>query len=51
MKKILIVGGGTNQVSLILASKREEYEVTVVDYAGEDCPGYALAAVSLKQPA
>ena len=51
MKKILIVGGGTNQVSLILASKREEYEVTVVDYAGEDQTGYALAAVSLRQPA
>lgn len=43
MKKILIVGGGANQLPLILASKREGYEVTVVDYAGENCPGYALA--------
>jgi len=43
MKKILIVGGGANQLPLILASKQEGYEVTVVDCAGEDCPGYALA--------
>lgn len=28
---------------LILASKREGYEVVVVDYAGERCPGFAVA--------
>lgn len=43
MKKILIVGGGVNQLPLILASKREGYEVVVVDYAGERCPGFAVA--------
>ena len=43
MKKILIVGGGVNQLPLILASKTEGYEVVVVDYAGESCPGFAVA--------
>ena len=28
---------------LVRASKREGYFTVVVDYAGEDCPGYALA--------
>lgn len=43
MKKILIVGGGVNQMPLILASKQEGYFVVVVDYAGEKCPAYAIA--------
>ena len=43
MKKILIVGGGVNQMPLILASKQEGYHVVVVDYAGEKCPAYAIA--------
>lgn len=43
MKKILIVGGGANQMPLVMASKREGYEVMVVDYAGEDCPAYSIA--------
>ena len=40
MKKILIVGGGSNQIPLILASKREGYGVIVVDCAGDKCPSY-----------
>lgn len=43
MKKILIVGGGVNQIPLVLASKREGYFVIVVDYAGEMCPAYSMA--------
>ena len=43
MKKILIVGGGINQMPLVLASKQEGYFVVVVDYAGEKCPAYAIA--------
>ena len=43
MKKILIVGGGINQIPLIIASKREGYHVIVVDYAGENCPAYTIA--------
>lgn len=43
MKKILIVGGGVNQMPLILASKREGYFTIVVDYAGEECPAYTIA--------
>ena len=43
MKKILIVGGGVNQMPLILASKQEGYHVVVVDYAGEKCPAYTVA--------
>ena len=43
MKKILIVGGGVNQMPLILASKAEEYKVVVADYAGENCPAYTIA--------
>ena len=43
MKKILIVGGGVNQMPLIKASKKEGYEVIVVDYAGEKCPTYGIA--------
>lgn len=43
MKKILIVGGGVNQMPLVLAAKREGYEVIVVDYAGEGCPAYTVA--------
>ena len=40
MKKILIVGGGINQIPLILASKKEGYYVIVVDSAGYKCPSY-----------
>lgn len=43
MKKILIVGGGVNQMSLVLASKHEGYYTIVVDYAGEKCPTYKIA--------
>lgn len=43
MKKILIVGGGANQIPLILASKKEGYEAIVVDYAGKNCPAYTVA--------
>ncbi len=43
MKRILIVGGGVNQMPLIFASKREGYDVIVVDYAGERCPAYGIA--------
>lgn len=43
MKRILIVGGGVNQMPLILASKKEEYDVIVVDYAGDKCPAYGIA--------
>lgn len=43
MKKILIVGGGVNQMPLVLASKREGYYTIVVDYAGEKCPAYTIA--------
>jgi biotin carboxylase len=43
VKKILIVGGGVNQMPLILASKQQGYFVVVVDYAGEKCPAYAIA--------
>ncbi len=43
MKKILIVGGGINQMPLVLASKREGYFTVVVDYAGEKCPAYTIA--------
>jgi hypothetical protein len=31
MKKILIVGGGVNQMPLVLASKHEGYYTIVVD--------------------
>lgn len=43
MRKILIVGGGVNQKSLVLASKHEGYYTIVVDYAGEKCPTYKIA--------
>lgn len=43
MKKILIVGGGANQMPLILASKAEGFKVIVVDSAGEECPAYTSA--------
>ena len=43
MKKILIVGGGVNQMPLVRASKREGYFTVVVDYAGEKCPAYTIA--------
>lgn len=43
MKKILIVGGGVNQVPLIQAAKAQGYFVIVVDYAGENCPAYKIA--------
>jgi biotin carboxylase len=43
MKKILIVGGGANQIPLILASRLEGYFTVVVDYAGEKCPAYSFA--------
>lgn len=43
MKKILIVGGGVNQMPLVLASKSEGYFTIVVDYAGEKCPAYTVA--------
>ena len=43
MKKILVVGGGVNQIPLILASKREGFDVAVVDYAGENCPAFTIA--------
>lgn len=43
MKKILIVGGGLNQVPLIQAAKAEGYFAVVVDYAGEKCPAFTLA--------
>lgn len=43
MKKILIVGGGVNQMPLILASKQEGYFVVVVDYAGEKCHAYTIS--------
>lgn len=43
MKKILIVGGGVNQMPLVQASKREGYYTIVVDYAGEKCPAYIIA--------
>ena len=43
MKKILIVGGGVNQMPLAHASKREGYFTIVVDYAGEKCPAYTIA--------
>lgn len=43
MKKILIVGGGINQMPLVLAAKREGYITIVVDYAGEKCPAYTIA--------
>ena len=43
MKKILIVGGGVNQVPLIKAAKAHGCFVIVVDYAGENCPAYKIA--------
>lgn len=43
MKKILIVGGGVNQVPLIQAAKARGYFVIVVDYAGTECPAYKMA--------
>lgn len=43
MKKILVVGGGVNQLPLILAAKGEGYHVIVVDMAGENCPAYSIA--------
>ena len=43
MKKILIVGGGRNQIPLILASRLEGFFTVVVDYAGERCPAYSMA--------
>ncbi len=43
MKKILIVGGGINQMPLVLAAKREGYFTIVVDYAGKKCPAYSVA--------
>lgn len=43
MKKILIVGGGVNQMSLVLASKDVGYYVIVIDLAGENCPAYQYA--------
>ena len=43
MKKILIVGGGANQIPLILASRLEGYFTVVVDYAGAKCPAYSIA--------
>jgi biotin carboxylase len=43
MKKILIVGGGVNQMPLVLASKHEGYYTIVVDYAGKKCPAYTVA--------
>lgn len=43
MKKILIVGGGVNQMPLVRASKREGYFTVVVDYAGEKCSAYTIA--------
>ena len=45
MKKILIVGGGVNQMPLVLAAKREGYFTVVVDYAGEKCPAYVIADI------
>ncbi len=42
MKKILIVGGGVNQMPLIYAAKESGYYVIVVDQAGEKCPGYNI---------
>lgn len=43
MKKILIVGGGFNQLPLIQVAKREGYVVVVVDYAGKNWPAYHYA--------
>lgn len=43
MKKILIVGGGVNQMPLIHAAKESGCHVIVVDRAGEKCPGYTIA--------
>lgn len=43
MKKILIVGGGVNQMPLIHAAKELGYYVVVVDHAGEECPAYNIA--------
>ena len=43
MKKILIVGGGVNQMPLVHAAKSEGYFTVVVDYAGEKCPAFLVA--------
>lgn len=43
MKKILIVGGGINQMPLIQASKRAGYFTVVADYAGKKCPAFLVA--------
>jgi biotin carboxylase len=43
VKKILIVGGGVNQMPLIHAAKESGCHVIVVDRAGEKCPGYTIA--------
>lgn len=43
MKKILIVGGGINQMPLIQASKRAGYFTVVADFAGKKCPAYSVA--------
>lgn len=43
MKKILIVGGGINQMPLIQASKRAGYFTVVADYAGKKCSAFLVA--------
>ena len=43
MKKIMIVGGGINQMPLIHAAKELGYYVIVVDHVGEECPAYSIA--------
>jgi biotin carboxylase len=43
VKKILIVGGGVNQMPLVHAAKSEGYFTVVVDYAGEKCPAFLVA--------
>lgn len=42
MKKIMILGGGPNQIPLIKAAKKNGYHVVLCDYS-EKAPGVALA--------
>lgn len=42
MKKLMILGGGPNQIPLIKAAKKNGYHVIVCDYS-ESAPGVELA--------
>lgn len=42
MKKLMILGGGLNQIPLIECAKRKGYSVILCDYA-KDCPGREIA--------